>query len=40
MVVQMLLGKSHVLDRSGALPAFELNKFVYPDPTHSIAFQG
>jgi hypothetical protein len=34
MVVQMLLGQSYVLNRNGAKAAFELNKFVYPNPTH------
>jgi hypothetical protein len=34
MVVQMLFGKRNVLKRYGTFAAFELNKFIYPNPTH------
>jgi hypothetical protein len=30
----MLFGKRNVLERHGTFAAFELNKFIYPNPTH------
>jgi hypothetical protein len=37
MVVQMLLGERHVLECHGTFAAVELDKFIYPNPTHSFA---
>jgi hypothetical protein len=34
MVVQMLFGKRDVLESYSLFATVELNKFIYPNPTH------
>src|SRR5690606_29941789 len=40
VVVQMLFGQRHVLDRLGRLAAFELDEAVDPEPAHSVPRTG
>jgi len=38
MVVKMLFGKCHVFYGNGRLAAMKLNKLVYPNPSHKLAY--